>query len=259
MRPRKVLSTDDISQLLAEAVHDRALAVVTVHTGSDWVTFKSRFLERDETRHFFVLDHVPHEQPLPQLAVGQYVGISFRQRSRKVLFSTIVEARGQFVVDPNTNIAAIRYRWPDTLTELQRRVYMRTPVPADVSLPAQVWTGGRESRTGAPVTGELDNLSCGGAFIRMPTVPADWADGQHMSVEVDLGDGREPLRADARYRGSRSDPVGVSGVAVQFIGLEMTADGRLGLQRIARCVQKLHARGMSPRGQTRTWSAQSDE
>ncbi len=253
MKPRRVLASRDATEIFDRAVQERALAVITLQNGTSWVTFKSRFLERDANQRFFVLDYAaPNGEQLPPLAPGQYVGISFRQKSRKVLFATVVEAKGHFVLDDQSSVTAIRYRWPESMTELQRRAYYRTPVPADMKLAVSMWPGGIAARGQAQssalqvVTGDLGDISCGGCLVRTnPGATSTWADDDLLGAEIELPDGRAPILLDVRYRGMRQDEHGVPGAALQFMGLELTPDGRLVLQRLAQSVQRLHRLGIA--------------
>lgn len=248
MRPRRILTVQETAEIIDQATRDNALAVITVHVGEEWCTFKGRFLERDPNRKYVVLEyHDPNGRALPPLAPGQYVGVSFRHKSRKVMFATVVEAKGRFMLDGQQSLPAIRYRWPDSLTELQRRAYYRTPVPAGTSLPVTIWAGGaavREQAQGRAqdlISGQALDLSCGGTLVQVgrATLPG-WRDDQTMGVEVHLPDGRPPVVLDAHFRGARTDAEENLCVAVQFVGLELTPEGRAILQRLARSVQRLH-------------------
>jgi c-di-GMP-binding flagellar brake protein YcgR len=248
-----LVAAQDAADMFDQAVQERALAVLTMQNGAEWRTFKSRFLERDPNRQFFVLDHEPcGEEALPPVTPGHYVGVSFRHRSRKVMFATVVEAKGQFVVDVKTRIAAVRYRWPDAITELQRRAYHRTPVPDGVALPASLWPGGAAARTQiqnatlAVVAGQLADISCGGARVTLSqNSPPDWADGATLGAELHLNDGRPPVATDVRFRGLRTDESGQVGVAIQFVGLELSNDGRSILQRLAGQVQRWNRQNLA--------------
>jgi c-di-GMP-binding flagellar brake protein YcgR len=248
MRPRRILTGEETALILDEAVRQSALAVLTVHEDSQWHMFKSRFLERDANRRFIVLDcQETHGTRPTALISGQYVGISFRYKSRKVMFATVVEARGRYLVDPKTSVPAVRYRWPESMTELQRRAYFRTPIPPEVRVLANLWPGGvskRERTQNAALsitTGEALDLSCGGTLVRLNQIEAPpWTDSQTIGVELHLPDGQPPLLIDAYYRGTRHDAANHLCAAVQFVGLEFALDGRGLLQRLARCVQKFH-------------------
>lgn len=251
MRPRPITGLRDTREIFDRAVQERALAVLTLQDGNDWASFKARFLERDGNGRFFVLDYEPvNGETLPPIAPGQYVGVSFRQKSRKILFATVVEAKGHFVMDNQTSIAAVRYRWPDTLTELQRRAYYRTPVPAQMTLLVSLWPGGVTARAQAQgstlqiATGDLADMSCGGALVHLhQPVPPAWSGEDLLGAEIQMPDGRNPLLVDVRYRGARTEESGATGVAIQFLGLELTVEGRLVLQRLANCVQRLYRLG----------------
>lgn len=253
MKPRRILSVQEATEILDYAVRDSALAVLSVANEHDWVCFKSRFLERDGNRRFFVLDWGAAGEEPPPLALGQYVGVSFRYKSRKVMFATVLEARGRFMNEGGKPIAAARYRWPESLTELQRRAYYRTPVPSGVCIPATAWLGGRNQRSAAQdsplaaLTGECIDISCGGTLVRLsqPQAPP-WAEDQTIGVELHLPDGRQPVLLDAHYRGTRFDGDEQLCAAVQFVGLEMSVEGRNTLQRLARSVQRFHRLTLAP-------------
>lgn len=252
MKPRRILSRSENAEIVDFAVRDGALAVVSFWHGDEWRSFKSRFLERDANRRFFVLDCQDLGESA-QLTLGQYVGISFRYRSRKVMFTTVLEARGKFVTSDNTTVAAARYRWPDCLTELQRRAYYRTPVPAGVSVLCSMWSGGHNARGVAQtqpmnvLTGESIDLSCGGMLVRLNSDTApNWPEDHTIGVELHLPDGRPPMVVDAYYRGTRMDETNRLCSAVQFVGMEMSDEGRICLQRLARCVQRLHRLTLEP-------------
>ncbi len=258
MKPRNLLHPRASAELFDRAVQERALAVLNIQGPAGWETFKSRFLERDPRGRFFVLDYQPVDgAPLPAVVPGQYVGVSFRQRSHKLLFASVVEARGHYVEPDHTQVPAVRYRWPDAITELQRRAYFRTPVPEDVRVAVKLWPGGLpdgdQAQTQPTVSAELADLSCGGALVRC-TQPAagEWHDGQTLGVELQLPDGHPPVRLEARPRGLRPDGE-ISTVALQFVGLELSPDGATVLHRIAGAVQRFHH--MSPAGSGRSWNS----
>lgn len=247
MRPRRILTLQEASEIIDQAVRESALVVLTVQQEGDWSTFKSRFLERDPHRKFIVLDYQEFPgRPVVPVFPGQFVGLSFRYKSRKVMFATVVEARGRFLIDHHNSIAAIRYRWPDSMTELQRRAYYRTPIPPGTSVAVDLWPGGLTKRDAAGnklevVHGQAADLSCGGAFVRVHSGGRpDWKVNQTLGVEMHLPDGRPPVLLDAYYRGARQEAAGSMGIAVQFVGLELSVDGRVLLQRLAHCVQKFH-------------------
>lgn len=235
------------SDLFDRAVRTSAIAQVTTRHNNAWHTFKCRFLECDPTRRYFVLDYLPPpDATLPPLALGQYVGVSFRHSSRKIMLSTVVEAKGRFITSDKQEIAAIRYRWPDAITELQRRAFYRTIVPPDRNLLAHLWPGGvarRQTAQGAPLhilTGRLVDLSCGGCLVRLPGPNAPhWEINECLGMELDLNDGAAAVQLDAHYRSFRNDGQPGILVAVQFVGLEVTVGGNLVLQRLRRAVQSL--------------------
>ncbi|RMF83206.1 MAG: hypothetical protein D6744_05135 [Planctomycetota bacterium] len=246
MRPRKILTPDETAEILDAAVRARALAVLSVQNENEWQTFKSRFLERDVNRRFFVLDYQEtHGTTPPALVTGQYVGVTFRHKSRKVMFATVVEARGRFLLGGDESVPAVRYRWPESMTELQRRAYYRTIVPSGTSLLAALRptrADGGDAGADATLSGSCADISCGGALVRLhDAAPPPWRDDQTLNVELHLPDGRPAILLDAHYRGTRSDAEGRPCVAVQFVGLELSPDGRAILRRLANCVQRFNA------------------
>ncbi len=247
MRPPRLLAADEAAQIIEWSVQDNALAVICTQTNSNWCTFKSRFLEHDPRRRFFVLDYQEtHGATPPELIQGQYVGISVRHRSHKLMFASLVEARGRFLLEDGTSINAVRYRWPESVTELQRRAYNRTPIPRGTTLNVQLWSGAASLTSARPesvVAGTALDISCGGCLLRADTgALPDWCEDQTLCVELGLPDGRPPLLLHGAYRGVRREE-GRPLIAIQFVGLEISADGRTALQRLARCIQRLHRAG----------------
>jgi c-di-GMP-binding flagellar brake protein YcgR len=150
MRPRRILDRGETAELVSRAVAEHALAVLSVRCGEQWITFKSKFLERDPGNAFFVLDHQEtHGAEPPELEPGQHIGVSFRHKSRKIMFASFVEAKGRFMVDNSTSVAAIRYRWPESMIEMQRRAYHRTVVPTGMHLRTTFWPGGASAERGS--------------------------------------------------------------------------------------------------------------
>lgn len=248
MKPRNIMTLNDSAEILDEAVRGQTLAAITTQHQEGWHLFKSRFLERDANRQYIVLDHQSlHGVTPPPLEIGQYVGISFRHRSRKVMFATVVEAKGRFVTEDNQNLLAIRYRWPETMVEMQRRAYHRTLIPPGITLGASIWPGGvstlksRGQAGGDAMTGTALDLSCGGTLLQLGGAqPPAWPIDQTVGLELQLPDGRPPILLDAQFRGARQNESGQITVAMQFIGLELSLDGRGVLQRLARTIQKFN-------------------
>lgn len=259
MKPRRILTPHETTEILDFAVRDNALAVLSIAEGESWHTAKCRFLERDPNRRFFVLEQPePSEEPV-NLSLGQYIGVSFRYRSRKIMFATVVEAKGRFMIDGSSAVPAIRFRWPDSLTELQRRAYYRTPLPPGMTVPVSFWAGGCQARTRTQsqtlsvFNGDALDISCGGTLVRLSqTTPSEWVEDMTLGVEMHMPDGRPPLLIDAYFRGARKESSGEISAALQFVGLEVTVDGRQALQRLARCVQRFHRMTLTPGMRTTT-------
>lgn len=253
MKPRRINNPREMADIFDHAVGERALAVMSYWDDGEWVTFKGRFLERDPNRRFVVLDVQDQVEDAAPPALGQYLGMSFRHRSRKIMLTTVLEARGRFMIDQKSSVAALRYRWPESMTELQRRAYYRTPVPEGVAIVASLWRGGVAARQSAQadalsiVSGNAIDLSCGGSLVRgSQLTQPPWQDNETLGVELHLPDGRPPMLLDAHYRGCRADETGAQCIAVQFVGLDANDDGRENLQRLARSLQKFHRLTLSP-------------
>jgi c-di-GMP-binding flagellar brake protein YcgR len=245
-------------RIFDQAVREQALVVLTLQDDHGWQTFKSRFLERDANHRFFVLDFQAHEdETLPDISPGQYIGVSFRYKSRKIMFSTVIEAKGRYVLDDQTSIAAIRYRWPQSMTELQRRAYFRTPVPPGTTVAASLWEGGTEARVAAQqgalqlVSGSIVDMSCGGCLVQLSEGNApSWRENTTLGIELQLPDGKPPIVVNGNFRGARLGEDGTLRIAVQYVGLELSVDGRVILQRLAATIQRLHRLNANLDGRT---------
>src|SRR5690606_31255625 len=109
-------------------------------------------------------------------------------------------------------VPAVRYRWPDMLTELQRRAYYRTIVPSGVHLRAMLWSGGGDAAPAQDLKvwgGESIDLSCGGTLVRLLDASAPpWEQEDLLGLELHVPDGRPPILLDAYFRGARRDEQG---------------------------------------------------
>jgi hypothetical protein len=187
------------------------------------------------------------------LGAGERIGLSFRRGHKKCMCATTVV--GHTLCDtetPGIRAACLELQWPQTLQELQRRVYYRVTPPGKPVL-IRLWRGGVVARPNAEqqprgiVTGTMLDLSAGGVRVVSTDVdPEMFTEGESIGCAFTPKARGETFVLDAIFRHFLRDAQGQMSFGLQFVGLEATDRGRKMLSSLARVVtdfQRENARG----------------
>lgn len=243
MRETSTIANDRQVELLREAISLQAPLMLSCRLDCGWVRFKSFFLGFDRSSGDLVVAYPSSPECFdPDILEGQLVGASFRRTYRNCVFETSVLGRCLYSAGQSEEIPGLRLLWPSEITEFQRRVYYRTPVPADMYLPVQVrlrdpFMGDEE--TVRPYLGQLVNLSAGGLSLRLKHDNPRWRSGAALSCSFVATPGRPPLQSDAILRYLEELPEGGVRMGMQFVGLETTGDTRSTLEEIVELTRML--------------------
>jgi len=173
---------------------------------------------------------------LATLRTGAEVGLTFRRGHKKCVCYTVVERR-------QTSDAGVflELRCPQQIQELQRRVFERTPPPADRSIQVEFWEnqGGDEKATARRAnSGQLVDISVGGMRIKTTLSEPVTADRTYR-CRLGIPAARASLTLDAVLRHVEAPVDGVSSLGLQFIGLEASREGYERMLELARFVKYL--------------------
>lgn len=159
---------------------------------------------------------------------NQPVGICFEHEHHKYIFETIVlepccpGQPGGIVLDV-----------PDKIEKVPRRAYERQPIPATLNVRVLFWHRGHQhdassSPEEAYWQGVLDNLSVGGAMIRVESDHRNFFSiGQYVGVQFTPMSYQKPLLLEGQVRHLKTPPDrDVLLVGIEFLGLEASSEGR---------------------------------
>ncbi|MFW6153995.1 MAG: PilZ domain-containing protein [Planctomycetota bacterium] len=226
------------------ALRNTPLAL-TCRVDRTWQTFRSRFLGLREGKLWIEYPQAPagDERSAPTLATDQKVGIAFKQRHHKYVFTTGVAQVAACRLTPETTVRALRLTWPQRMRQLQRRVFHRVEVPQDRRVFVDLWEGGVEQeppvalRDKLLLHGHLVDLSIGGFQLRLlGDADPRFRVGTPLGAALLNADGAKPIKLDCQFRHTNADEFSTT-LGVQIVGLNETAAGRKTLERLGRVIR----------------------
>lgn len=244
MSTLEALNPTQMNEALAAACEKRIPVTAMLQRDQTWMNMHSRFLAIDGTRLIFELPRIDKDRTIDDLAPAEKLGMSFKHKHHKHLFSTTVLAL-QDVDGPDAPVAAMVVDCPETMQRIQRRAYDRVSVPANHVVRASFWLGGRATEPSGttaqrPVwSGRVENISAGGFQVRTRGDVSMALDiGDTVGLRMTFGLSGQTIFADAQYRHStQQDDEGLS-LGFQFVGLGHTPDSTEALRTISSKVRE---------------------
>jgi c-di-GMP-binding flagellar brake protein YcgR len=167
--------------------------------------------------------------------IGQLIGVTFRSGHRKFAFESELIARAP-ARDGGGEMLTLNQ--PQEIQVWQRRLYNRTRVPDDVTIPINVTlqeTAGAARDWSVPRRGILLDLSAGGMSLALSADRGRrWRCGDMMTCLVALEPAREPREVTGCLRHVEQAEHGRLRLGVQFVGLETSPAGQETLRQISR-------------------------
>jgi len=229
---------DDRNALLLEALSDHRRATLTHRTSNGWRTHKATLVSGSHVTGSLVarvLDATEDVNP-ESLDIGQNWGVTFRDGHKKCMFSTVLQS-----VARHPDGLLVTLHWPEELQRLQRRAYERATPPRGTVVAVRFF---REEPPGAARNvehnvkhGQLEDLSAGGMRLRV-------ADSQDVELDTEYRcifaprPGSRALVIDATLKHREAADRGRASLGFQFLGLEITPEGRTSLDRIVQMVSQ---------------------
>lgn len=179
---------------------------------------------------------------LDNLQVHQPVGISFQIDHEKYIFDSIILG---FESTLATGGGRILIEIPEVIEKMPRRAYERQPVPSNLNVQALFWHRGYcDGTTCVPTEsywqGQLTNLSAGGCQIAVPLTISDcFRANQLIGLQFTPMFYQKPILVEAQVihlRPEKSE--GKVYLGVEFLGLEVSIDGRTILHRLSEVVEE---------------------
>ncbi len=165
---------------------------------------------------------------------GQDIGVTFRAGHKKCMFGSIVSSLGDA-----TKNALITLPWPQRLQQLQRRAYQRVVLPKHTAISVRLVQGQSNHSLHADVQSvrhaQLEDLSVGGMRVRIQDTASLKQDDVYRCVFTPRP-GKPSFMIDTLIRHTEAPTTEHARIGLQFIGLEVSAEGRRTLDRLARVV-----------------------
>ena len=243
------MTQEQITDALQTAIQRQVPVTVTIKRESAWTSCHTRLLAVKDP-HVLLGELMVHDDDeTPEIAPAEKVGLSFKLKHYKHIFTVTAVGTEKFEGGPDDSGQAIAVCWPNRMHRLQRRAFIRADVPEGRVVRASFWVGGRENEptqadSERPVwSGRLSNISAGGfQVISADDEVWDLAPGETVGVRLAFEAGSESVYADAQFR--RADRTeGQALIGFQFVGLAQDRKGREALQYISGKVAEFHHQG----------------
>jgi c-di-GMP-binding flagellar brake protein YcgR len=225
-------------QYLTDSIRKERMVVVTVNGPEGWTSFKSKFLPTSQEGKSVAVEIMPDDRREIEFDAepGTELGVTFRVGHKKCMFGTVVES-----VQPKDDTVVAVFRWPNCIMPLRRRAFERATVPDGVVVAVRFWHDDAMSTTGADARtvrhGQLEDISAGGMRVRVAS-PDEIELGTIYRCAFTPKQGRPAILVEARVRHREAIGHGRGSIGFQYVGLEVTAEGRRALERLTRVVSQ---------------------
>ncbi|HOW72182.1 MAG TPA: PilZ domain-containing protein [Phycisphaerae bacterium] len=235
------LGADQQVEWLQEAAGDRVPLTINYPGVGAWATLKSRLLRADRAGDLLVILY-PYvaDGPQPEIVVGESLGVAFRRGHEKCVFESQVISRTNCPMGGGIEAPVLEIAWPDSVHELQRRLFSRTRVPPRVVIPVDVARcEPAADKLGQSARGVVLDLSAGGISVALPEAKGPrWRAGDILTCSFALESGRSVQKVTGTLRHCDKTPDGRWRLGLQFVGLETSASGRRTIESIARVASR---------------------
>ncbi len=223
------------------AFHQKTGVMIFLASGR-WQTVRVRILKCAEQT--VIVEAFPDGQTISQnIRINQPVGLSFRMDFSKCVFESTVVGLDTSVLEGQ--IGKVLLELPRRVEKISRRAYQRQPVPKDVSVKVLFWHRGFLEKVGTVPTdcywqGHLRDLSAGGLRIVVGLEKKDcFSIGQVFGIQFTPMFYQKPILAEGQLRHLQEDKENHTlCLGVEFLGLEISVEGRAMLQRLLETVEE---------------------
>ncbi len=270
MKESQLLKLDQAVQFLCDAADANSSAVVSYLKNGKWQIANAILSEvADNGLEIGMAKETDND--VVALLVNQPVGISLRFEQIKYIFETRVTAIDQDINDGASKSYTLAL--PDRIEMMQRRAYSRVPAPISMNVNVTLWHRGyNDSQIDAPSEdywqGNLVDLSAGGLMMSIKADSSQYfSQDQYLGLQFTPMFYQKPITLEGKInRLSQCDETGRLNIAVEFLGLEASSEGREKIHRLISIVNSysMQNKGLGTTGadqiadQETTSSAQAD-
>ncbi|HUU23706.1 MAG TPA: PilZ domain-containing protein [Phycisphaerae bacterium] len=230
------LSNRQIDEVIRAASQRHVPVTLTVRVDGTWVTSRGHIADLRGGHLLLELAEPDGDEPGYGFQPADSVGVSFKLKHHKHIFTGTVAGVQKIRCADGTEVQMVQVCSPTRMLRMQRRVFLRVPVPANRVVRASYWLGSCDDeptsgRQDQPVrSGRLVDISAGGFQLISTDGGTDALDiGETVGTRISFGVGDETVYADAQFR-HRKEVDGQVHLGFQFVGLAQTSQGRKALQ-----------------------------
>jgi c-di-GMP-binding flagellar brake protein YcgR len=249
MKESQLLKLDQAIQLLCDAADTDSPAVISYLKNGKWQIANSTLSEVTGTG--LEIELTPgSEIGTASLPINQPVGVSLRFEHIKYIFETRITAATKDISDDGNRGYTLAL--PDRIEMMQRRAYSRVPTPRAMNVSVTLWHRGyNDSHTEQPAENywqaNLVDLSAGGLLMCInPDSSQFFKQNQYLGLQFTPMYYQKPIALEGKInRLEKCDITGRLNIAVEFLGLEASSEGR---DKIHRLISVVNAYSMQNKG-----------
>jgi hypothetical protein len=237
----EVLKDERLLAVLSDAIYHHAIARMCHMVGGKWVRNDVVLCELSESG-IVIQTPIGSSVHFEKLQIHQPVGISFQLDQEKCIFDSVIIG---FESAVTTRGGRILLEMPEFIEKTPRRSHDRQPVPPNLNVHVLFWHRGyADNTTHVPVEsywqGELINLSATGAQVSVGLSLAEYfGPNQLVGLQFTPMFYQKPILAEAQIiHLRREEAEGKLHLGLEFLGLEVSIDGRTVLHRLADIVEE---------------------
>ena len=253
MKESQLLKLDQAIQLLCDAADTKSPAAVSYLRNGKWEIANSTLSEVTDTG--LEIDLAANVDP--SLAVHQPIGVSLQVDHIKYIFETRITEAHSNVSDGKNKSYTLAL--PDRIEMMQRRASTRVPTPKTLSVNVTLWDRGyNDNQVDEPSEnywqGTLVDLSAGGLLTCIDPDSAQYfKQDQYLGLQFTPMCYQKPITLEGKInRIDQCDETGNLNIAVEFMGLEATSQGR---DKIHRLISIINTYSMQNKGMITTTDA----
>jgi len=246
----EILKNDQVFELISEAVSLGLTARMCHLCGGKWMQNVAKMTKLSSSG-IMVQASEKQKTHLEKLQINQPVGISFQAKHQKCIFDSTVLGLDSSSADGWKILLAM----PDRIEKMPRRSYERQPVPSSLNVNVLFWHRGYiENTANTPIEsywqGKLVNLSANGAQIATSLSLADsFQTGQLVGLQFTPMCYQKPVLVEGQIVHIQpKEEETTLNLGIEFLGLEVSIDGRNILHRLMDIVQEYAHQNNDPHG-----------
>jgi c-di-GMP-binding flagellar brake protein YcgR len=240
MVEKEVLKTEELKDVLTQAVDLKTPGVMSYLSEGKWHTVNVFLTAVEQNSLHFELSE-DEDKSTRSARKDQPVGISMQHEFNKYVFETVV--LGKDASEVSNSGKTIHLGIPDKIEKMQRRSYVRVPVPAELKVKALFWHRGyNDEAKKAPDEnywqGRLLDLSAGGLQVVIEGWQRSYFNvDQFIGLQFTPMSYQKPIVLEGQIKHIQEIEDGEKiCIGAEFLGLEASNEGRKKLRRLAEVV-----------------------